>query len=261
MVSADLHVHTTNSDGTFTLETVPAAAHEAGVSVVAITDHDRTNPEIDGPETTLSGITVIHGIELRVEYKGIRVDLLGYGVHETDALDSLVSRLQENRIERARNIASLVEEEIGYPLDMEFKPGVGRPHIARAIAASDHHYGYGDAFEHLIGNDGPCYISRDIPSFDRGREILMEACNLVGLAHPLRYDDTETALSLTAELDAVELPYPYGHDVDTAPVEQVIDAYDLVVTGGSDAHEETLGIAGLDREQYEAFRTAFESGV
>ena len=261
MVRADLHVHTTNSDGQLTLETLPAAARDAGVSTVAITDHDRINPELDGPETTIDGITVIHGIELRVEYEDFRVDLLGYGVHDPDVLAGLEAELQANRIERARNIASLVEEEIGVSLDIAFKPGVGRPHIARAIAESDHHYGYRDAFAHLIGDGGPCYVSRNIPPFDRGRKMLMDACTLVGLAHPLRYPNPEAALSLTSELDAVELPYPYGKEVDTSPVEEVIEKENLVVTGGSDAHEETLGIAGLDADQYEAFRMAFDGGV
>mgnify|MGYP000459968079 CR=1 FL=1 len=67
MVVADLHVHTPNSDGTLTLDRVPTVARAAGLEAVAITDHDRTHPDLDAPVSTRDGVDVIHGIELRVE--------------------------------------------------------------------------------------------------------------------------------------------------------------------------------------------------
>jgi predicted metal-dependent phosphoesterase TrpH len=254
MVIADLHVHTTNSDGTLTLETLPAAAERAGVEAVAVTDHDRMHPDLDGPVTTIDGLEVVHGIELRVETDGERLDLLGYGVTRTDGLSELVADLQENRIERARKIVGCVEDRLGVDLDVPFEPGVGRPHIARAIDESDHRYDYGDAFEHLIGGGCPCYVARDIPSFEEGLEQLNAACDLVGLAHPFRYDRPGEALELTEHLDAVEVAYPYGDDVDTGPAAQAATRHDLLVTGGSDAHETTLGITGLDRDGYDRVR-------
>lgn len=254
MVVADLHVHTRNSDGTLTLADVPTEADAAGLEAVAITDHDRIHPNLDAPVTTVDGIDIIHGIELRVEIAGQRIDLLGYGVERTDSLVSLVESLQENRIERARQIVDCVESQLGVDLDVALTPGVGRPHIARAVADSDHDYGYQDAFDHLIDSAGPCYVSRDIPDFATGREILDEACAIVGLAHPLRYDDPETALEYAADLDAVELQYPYGRDVDLSIVQEAIDSRDQLPTGGSDAHETELGIAGLDEPEYRDVR-------
>jgi predicted metal-dependent phosphoesterase TrpH len=256
MVVADLHVHTTNSDGTLTLETLPAAAREAGVDVVAVTDHDRLNPDLRTPVTVLDGLTVVHGVELRVDSPAGQVDLLGYGARRTDALVAELDALQQNRIERARAIVEQVEDRLGVSLDVSFEPGVGRPHIARAIDESEADSDYGDAFAELIGDDCPCYVARDILDFETGRALLSDACGLVGLAHPLRYPDPEAALELTAELDAVERWYPYGREVDTRPVERAIDAHDLVPTGGSDAHDETLGVAGLDSGAYQQFRSA-----
>lgn len=252
MVVADLHVHTTNSDGQLTLETIPGAADEAGVEVVAITDHDRLHPDLDKPIVERDGTTIIHGIELRVEAGEQRLDLLGYAAERTEQLETLSERLQTNRIERAEKIIDRVEEETGATLSVELSPGVGRPHIARAIAESSAPYEFGEAFEALIGDDGPCYVSREIPSFENGAAVLQEACSVVGLAHPFRYDDPQAALDWASELDAVEIPYPYGHAVDRGPAERLAAEADLLVTGGSDAHEKTLGIAGLDREQYRA---------
>ncbi|WP_336326105.1 PHP domain-containing protein [Halovenus sp. HT40] len=256
MVVADLHVHTTNSDGQLTLETVPGAADEAGVEVVAITDHDRLHPELDEPIVERNGTTIIHGIELRVEAGDHRLDLLGYAAERTDRLTALTERLQTNRIERAQKIIERVEERTDATLSVELSPGVGRPHIARAIAESSAPYDYGEAFEELIGDGGPCYVSREIPSFEEGTAILQEACSIVGLAHPFRYDDPQAALDRASELDAVEIPYPYGHEVDCGPAEQLAAEADLLVTGGSDAHEATVGIAGLDGEQYRAVEAA-----
>jgi predicted metal-dependent phosphoesterase TrpH len=253
MVVADLHVHTTNSDGQFTLETLPPAAREAGVETVAVTDHDRLHPDLSEPVTTVDGIELVHGIELRVETDAGRFDLLGYGVRRTDELVALTERLQQNRIERAREIVDCIERREGVDLDVTFEPGVGRPHIARAIADQTD-YGYTEAFEDLIGDDCPCYVARDIPTFAEGRRRLAEACDIVGLAHPLRYSNPEAALALTESLDAVELHYPYSRDVDLAPVERAIEEHELLVTGGSDAHGDELGLAGLDREAFEPIR-------
>ena len=254
MVVADLHVHTTNSDGTLELAEIPDAAHEVGVRTVAVTDHDRLHPDLETPVGRAGDITIVHGIELRVDADGTRVDLLGYAVRPTDALEAELDRLQTDRIDRARRIVDRVEEREGVALDVPFEPGVGRPHIARAIADSEAPYDVQGAFDHLIGDGRPCYVPRSLPEFDDGAALLSEACGLVGLAHPLRYDDPEAALALCDRLDAVEYRYDYGREVDRRPVERAIDEHGLVVTGGSDAHDRTLGRAGLGRREYRAFR-------
>jgi predicted metal-dependent phosphoesterase TrpH len=254
MTVADLHVHTTNSDGTLTLETLAPAAERADLAAVAVTDHDRLHPDLADGVSTLDGITVIHGIELRVETPVQRIDLLGYGVERTDDLQGLVEHLQTDRVERARAIVECVEDRLGVDLAVPFEPGVGRPHIARAIADSEADVGYDDAFDGLIGDGDPCYVSRDIPPFADGARILSGACDVVGLAHPFRYPHPETALEWTRELDAVEVAYPYSREVDVEPAARIAREHDLLVTGGSDAHDETLGLAGLDGEAFEQFR-------
>jgi len=255
MVVADLHVHTTNSDGTLTLESLAAAARTADVSAVAVTDHDRLHPELRTPVATIGELTVVNGIELRVDAGHERVDLLGYGVRRTDELETLVEHLQADRIERGRRIVDCVEERLDVTLDVALAEGVGRPHVARAITEATE-YSSQDAFDEFIGADCPCYVARDVPSFDEGLAVLADACGLVSLAHPLRYDDPEAALQLCTDLDAVERFYPYGREVDPTPVQRAVERDDLCVTGGSDAHEETLGHAGLGAAEYRRFRAA-----
>ncbi|WP_129114190.1 PHP domain-containing protein [Halegenticoccus tardaugens] len=253
---ADLHVHTTASDGRLTLSEVPAAARTAGIDSVAITDHDRVHPGLDAPVRRLDGVTVVRGIELRVdagERGAGEVDLLGYGVRRTAALATELDRIQRNRVERGREIVARVEAHLGVDLDVEAREGIGRPHVARAVEASDAPYDYQDAFDDLIGDDGPCYVPRRIPSFERGVKLLSEACSVVSLAHPFRYADPDAALALTAHLDAVERYYPYERPVDPGPIDAIIEEHGLLATGGSDAHGRTLGLAGPPADAFEAF--------
>jgi predicted metal-dependent phosphoesterase TrpH len=257
MVYADLHVHTDHSDGTLALEAVPDAAERAGVDVVALTDHDRFQPALDAPVTVRDGTTVVHAIELRVETASQRLDLLGYGVTPTSDLEALVEHLQRDRTTRGQRIIENVEERLGVSLDLEGEPGLGRPDIARAVDAHpDCEYDYEETFEHLIGDDGPCFVARDVPTFEAGRAVLADACAFVGLAHPLRYADPKSALSLCSDLDAVERHYPYSQDVDPGLVDDAIAEHDLLATGGSDAHDHELAVAGLSREAYEPIANA-----
>jgi predicted metal-dependent phosphoesterase TrpH len=259
MVVADLHVHTPNSDGVLTLDSIPQAAREAGVEAVAITDHDRLHPALDAPVVERDGVTVVHGIELKVQAGDQRVDLLGYGARRTDALEAEVDRLQRDRVERGRHIIENVEAHLGHSIPVEPERGLGRPDVARAVVESDPDYETMDAvFADLIADGGPCFVAREVTDYREGLALLREACGVVGLAHPLRYDDPASALALTADLDAVELHYPYGDDRDLAPVRAAINERDLLVTGGSDAHDRTLGVAGLDRAEYDRVRAALD---
>jgi hypothetical protein len=249
----DLHVHTTASDGTLTLGEVPAAARRAGVGTVAITDHDRLHPDLDAPVTVREGVRLIRGVELRVDAGEFRVDLLGYAVRDAGGLAEELDRLQRDRIERARAIVDCVEDETGATLDVPLAPGVGRPHVARAVAASDAPYDYQGAFDHLIGSDCPCYRPRAVPSFERGAELLRESAAVVALAHPFRYRAVDEALALARDLGAVERYYPYGRAVDVDRVERVVREAGLLRTGGSDAHDRRLGRAGLSGAEATAF--------
>jgi predicted metal-dependent phosphoesterase TrpH len=259
MVVADLHAHTTVSDGTFTLGSLVATARDAGLDAVAVTDHDRIHPDLGAPVVDRDGLTVVRGIELRAALpSGERIDLLGYGVGDDDDLRAECDRLQADRRDRGRRIIERVEERLGVDLGVEPRAGFGRPHIARAIDESEADYDYAGAFEHLIGNDGPCFVPRAVTPVERGVDLLQGACAVVGLAHPFRYDDPTVALDrcVDHDLDAVERFYPYADAVDDDPerVESLAAEHDLLLTGGTDAHGEELAVDGLDAARWSAVR-------
>ncbi len=255
-VVADLHVHTQTSDGELALGNVPHAAKRAGVEVVAITDHDRIDADLSEPITTHDGIRVITGIELRVATTSQRIDLLGYGVSRS-RLEGLIEHLQQDRIERMRRMVARVESRLGITPDIVIEKGVGRPHLARAIERHpDTCLDAQAAFATLIGDGKPCYVPRDIPDFDEGVATLRAACRFVGLAHPFRYEDPSAAIELARTLDGIERWYPYGRPIDEQPIRDALAAWDLVATGGSDAHDVCLGRAGLDRDETARFMDA-----
>jgi len=257
-VYADLHIHTKESNGNLTLKEVPVVAKNEGVSVVAITDHDCIHPEIDSPVINLKGVTVIRGIELRVEPESMneRIDLLGYFVSRTEDLQTELKRLQNDRIERAEKIINFVQKQFGVELDIETHSGIGRPHIAKAIDESEKiPPSYSDAFEDIISKDGPCYVERDATSFKDGVELLSDACEVVSLAHPYRYGEPEKAIHLAQkELDGVEFYYPYSNnETPNFSVLKNKDFSNLLLTGGSDSHDKNIGQVGLPKYNFDRF--------
>ncbi|MGM0604592.1 MAG: PHP domain-containing protein [Halobacteriota archaeon] len=252
---SDLHVHTRASDGSLSIGAIPQAAAAADLDLVAVTDHDVIHPEITAPVVELEGVTLVRGIELRVDAGSQSVDLLGYAVDPTPPLEAELDRLQRDRKERGAAIVDRVESRLGVDLDLEPSRGIGRPHVARAIAASDAPYDVQGAFDDLIGDGGPCYVPRALTPFERGRSLLSDSCAVVSLAHPFRYPDPDAALALAPTLEAIERYYPYGKDVDTGPIDRLVREHDLLVTGGSDAHDATLGVCGVSGADDEAFRS------
>lgn len=255
-VSADLHVHTRRSDGAVDVADLPARAAAAGLDAVAITDHDRL-PPAEGPRGRVDGVEVIPGIELRVEQaSGQRVDLLAYGLERTDALATRLEALQRNRIERAARMVGRLEATLEVAIDLDLERGVGRPHVAEAAAAASG-LSTETLFAEYIGDDGPCYVSRDIPGFEEGRGLLTDAAELVVLAHPFRYDDVEDALAAAEHLDGVEYWYPYGRTVDTDRLDVHLERAGGIATGGSDAHTASaIGTCGVDADAFEAVADA-----
>mgnify|MGYP000229965508 FL=1 len=250
-IVADLHAHTTVSDGTMPVAELVSTARESALDWVAVTDHDRIHPDLGAPVVERDGVHVVRGIELRVDADDERIDLLGYGVEHTPALDAEIERLQTDRERRGAAICDAVEARLGIDLGLDPRPGLGRPHIARAIDESAAPYDYAEAFDELIGDDGPCYVAREVTDLASGVELLSEAAAVVGLAHPFRYDDVDAALDIARDLDAVERFYPYDRPVDDTRVERVAAESDLLLTGGSDAHGRALGEAGLTADAFE----------
>lgn len=265
---ADLHVHTTNSDGKFLPPTEDQSkliekAKENNLRAIAITDHDTFLDDLPSV-TVINNVDVINGIELRVRVPEAdeRVDLLGYGINPSkkEQLNHLTDKMLEERWNRADKVINNIKNQTGVKLDIELSRSepIGRPHIARAVVDNEklQYETEQEVFDQLIGSNCDAYEKRNIPTISYGIRILKECCNFVSLAHPYRYNNIREVLKYASEIDGIEYYYPYDETpIDYDEVECAIKWFqDVIKTGGSDVHEkQTLGTSGLTEQEYNQF--------
>lgn len=247
----DLHTHSRVSDGTDSPTMLVMNAHQAGLDMVALTDHDT----MDGiPEAVTAGqrigVSVVPGIEVSTKYETKTIHLLGYGV--VLAGSQLVQELQRVRESRVNRAEAMIKKlaELGYPLDPEIiaktaalTVSVGRPHIADAMVKMGYVADRSAAFEDFLSPGKPAYVSRYSIPLGRAIDLVHQAGGAAVLAHPgIRGADEvltgEVIAKLASEhqLDGIEVDYPL-HDADTRDILHRIGArLGLIRTGSSDYH-------------------------
>lgn len=251
---ADLHLHTTMSDGLLSPEDMVQSAKQAGMKLVAVTDHDT----VAGVKAAIrageaQGITVIPGIELSCG-RGEEIHLLGYGF-DPDG-EGLNLFLQEQLRWRQERMLSMLDRlaAIGLlvPAVEATRPEtgfIGRMPLADAMI----HRGYvqttQEAFDRYLNPGRPAYVPRKRVDVSRGIEALSSFGALAVLAHPGRLQmDTGTFASLLPEwieagLSGLEA-YHASHDPATRDrLDRMARANGLLITGGSDSHGRPEGVA------------------
>jgi 3',5'-nucleoside bisphosphate phosphatase len=249
MSRLDLHLHTTHSDGSFTPTEVINLAHKAGVTALAITDHDITTGIL---EATLAGrihgIDVIPGIEISSTMGTSELHILGYFLDYQDTrLNERLARLRDSRhrrnpkiIERlqAAGIAITYEEVRA----LAGTDSVGRPHIARVLMEKGVVASAKEAFDLWLADGRPAYVPRELPTPSDAMQWIREAKGLPVLAHPTWVKTTNGTLTdlvrqLKADgLDGVEVHYSTHTPRQTREYLALAKQLDLLVTGGSDFH-------------------------
>jgi predicted metal-dependent phosphoesterase TrpH len=243
----DLHMHTTASDGRCTPRELVDRVVAAGITVMAVTDHDTTAAVAEVQALAKArGIEAHAGIEITAVEDGRDIHMLGYFYNpaEQRLLDFL--RVQrETRIKRVHVIAARLAE-LGVPIDLQalldeaqrnVGRSIGRPQVARALQRAGHVADTREAFDRFLGNDGPAFVSRPGSPPEVVIGIIHRAGGVASLAHPgrTRIDSRIKALSL-AGLDALEV---YHSDHDQAAIERyhrMASELGMLMTGGSDFH-------------------------
>jgi 3',5'-nucleoside bisphosphate phosphatase len=240
----DLHLHSAESDGTLTPTEIAAAAAQAGILGISITDHDTVAgvPEALEAGATL-GITVVPGVELSCDAGGRDIHMLGYFVDTTEhALLETLTQLREGRRHRAERMLEALEAG-GYPIglaDVERHStggSVGRSHVARAMMDAGYVDTIQDAFARFIGRGRPFFIGKELPPPADVVGLILEAGGLPVLAHPgvSRADDLVPML-VACGLRGIEA-YHAEHDrTARARYRDMAASMGLLVTGGSDFH-------------------------
>lgn len=242
--TADLHLHTTLSDGTDAPERLVELAHEVGLSALAITDHDNIDAlaRAQAIANRLS-LELIPGIEMSATAEGLEVHVLSFFLdfanaalrrHLSDQQARRVARVHE-MVRRLRRIGVTIEaQEV---LQLAGEGTVGRPHVARVLLKHGYISSLSEAFTKYIGPDNPGFVPGSPMSPAQIIRVIREAGGVPVLAHPVYLKrDALIETFVRDGLVGLEVYHP-GHTPDLVRhYEQIADRLKLLKTGGSDYH-------------------------
>jgi predicted metal-dependent phosphoesterase TrpH len=256
----DLHSHSTASDGAQPPEAVVAAARAAGITALALTDHDT----MDGvaaarAEGERLGVHVVTGVELSAHVGEKEVHLLALHLATTAPLEDRLRELRAARVGRAERMVERLNA-LGVRVTMadvlaEADGGaVGRPHVARALVNGGWARDSRDAFDRFLGNGRPANVAKQRLDIADAIRMAHDAGGIAVWAHP-GPDGTRDAVERLVRqgLDGLEVRHPGHTEGDTSRLGALVDHYRLVPSGGSDWHGAAEGprVLGCMRVPYE----------
>jgi predicted metal-dependent phosphoesterase TrpH len=240
----DLQSHSTVSDGELPPAEVVATAAKAGVTTLALTDHDAIDGVAEAVEAAQAeGIALVPATELSCVHASIDdMHMLGYWI-DTAAVAPACERAQAERVERAEAIVARLNAN-GVSVKLEDAvteagdaSSVGRPHIARAAGVKPEEMSA--FFEEWLVPGAKAFVSRHWPTAPEAVEIIHGAGGAAVLAHP--FWDMEAPSEVAAliddlDLDGVECFYPAHDRAQTKFLLELCRARGLTATGSSDFH-------------------------
>lgn len=246
---ADLHTHTTASDGDQSPTELIRQAHEVGIKAIAVTDHDTTRGVREACEAgNRYGVEVLAGIELSAEISQGQCHILGLLIDPESV--TLLTRLREvldNRALRNDRIVAKLNA-LGMPITIEeVRAEAGgevtaRPHFARVLVDSGYVATMQEAFDVYLAKGAKAYVDRDRLTQAEAVNLIHAAGGVAILAHPnnLKRDaaDTETVIRnlQSVGLDGIEAFYNRHTAEENARYAALADRLGLLATGGSDFH-------------------------
>ena len=243
----DLHTHSNASDGLYAPAELVKLAHQAGLTTIALTDHDTTNglAEAQAAGATL-GVTVISGIEINTYLPQGRGEahVLGYYLDTANPdFQAFLRFLRDAREKRGERMVALLREQ-GYDITWErvrelAHGTVGRPHVALALMEKGYAESISDAFNRYISPGRPAYVPRFKMAPEDAVRMLRSVRGVPVLAHPMRlYGLEDDLLPRLMGAGLLGLECYYG-DYDEPTVEHLLalaEQYGLAATGGTDYH-------------------------
>lgn len=277
-MDADLHVHTTASDGTMTPAEIVRMAVSRRLRAIALTDHDTVAGVAEAQEAAReSGLLVIPGIEINTDYAEEEVHILGYWLDISNReLQAKLKELRQARAVRAEKmVARLAQIGVSVSLDRVLEiagmGSLGRPHIAAALVEKGYALTPAEAFQKYLSRGTPGYVARYKIAMTEAVRIVTAAGGVPVLAHPgllnrerlLRTDRRGLFPELLAAgIRGIEVYYPKHTPALVHHYLELCRRYQLIATGGSDYHGPgqkeavELGAAGVEMEAVARLRQA-----
>jgi predicted metal-dependent phosphoesterase TrpH len=267
-VAADLHAHTTASDGEFTPSGLVALARRAGLAAVAVTDHDTLAGHAEAAATGAGlGVTVVPGVECTAEVGGREFHVLGLFVDPTHA--EFVAQLADVGRRRRARFLGLIKALAGQGVTFtpgraeaiaDSVPSLGRRHVASLLVASGVAATWGEAFGVHLKAVLPAVPPAHFTPLAEVTRRIHAAGGLAVLAHPPFDLDGPALHDLAGHgLDGWEAGHPSQSPARAAELRALAAARGLVTTAGSDFHGpangRAVGTHGLSRAAWDALST------
>jgi len=265
----DLHSHTTASDGQHRPAELIAIAAQAGVTHLAVTDHDTVAGLAEAAAAAQAHqIDLVPGIELSAFVNGREVHILGHFIDASDA--QLANLSQMFRIERHQRMERMIEKmnQLGVPVTMAQvlalagEAHLGRPHLARALIEQRICTTVKEAFDRFLANGRSAFVDRNRIAGEKAIEMIRNAGGTATVAHPgvSRVNDLELKALRDAGLAGLEVFHSDHKPAIQQKYLAVARDLDLVPTAGSDFHGEQitpgrrLGMISMEMADFEKLR-------
>lgn len=252
-MKADLHLHTTASDGRLSPQELVQRAGHLGLEVIAITDHDSVAgiPSALAAAKSFPNLLVIPGVEIDTDIPDHDVHILGYFMdYRNIEFANTLERLRNSRYERGQKMVAKLAEfgiQIDWERVLELASGgaIGRPHIAQAMLERGYISSFKEAFTQYIGRNCIAYVKRTKITPLEAVTLIVKANGLPFLAHPADIENLESFVRQLqqAGLVGIEVYYAHYSPDKVERLRTVADKYGLVSSGGSDYHglDNTVG--------------------
>ncbi|HLR24689.1 MAG TPA: PHP domain-containing protein [Fodinibius sp.] len=245
MAKADLHIHTTASDGRMSPVDVVHAAIAHKLDLIAITDHDTLKGfrEAEKVVSDMDQIELFPAIEITSDFNGRECHLLAYCFDPNHHLiKQLVRDHYHSRLNRGKWIIGQLSRK-GFELDIDEVKAVahggniGRPHIATVLLDKGYVASYKEAFIRYLSDQQLGTIYNEYYSHTKVIETVKKAGGVVVIAHPGRlYSQKELKALVSAGVDGIEVIHPSHKYKIQKKMEEFAESHDLLTTGGSDFH-------------------------
>lgn len=252
-MKSDLHIHTNYSDGVFTPEKVIDASIDAGLDIIALTDHDNIlsfniarNHVESLKKQDKKTIEIIQGIEINTMYNNDEIHILGYFMDtENKDFNELIKVQQQARIKQTKEIIVLLNKKEGINIKYEDiisqvaeGGSIGRPHIAKAITNVGGTGSVMEAYAKYINDNSPVYVKRKTVTPHEAVEIIYDAGGIPVIAHPHDLDNAGVLIKdlMHYGLRGIEAYHRKHSPAIVEYFSSMAEELGLIVTGGSDFH-------------------------
>ena len=243
---ADLHIHSNASDGRYSPAEIVNMAAAAGLTIMALTDHDT----IDGLAPALEAakafpaLRLIPGVELSTDTTGGEVHVLGYFIDYTNQeFKASLERMRNSRAIRTEKMIAKLKElgcdvELAMVREIAGNGALGRAHVAQALLEKGYITSFKEAFTKYIGRNGPAYVAREKLKPAEAVQLILKVHGLPVLAHPFTTLNPETIVKelKMSGLAGMEVYYAGYLPAETNNLLNLAQKYDLIPTGGTDYH-------------------------